>query len=111
MPLAEGHSTLLTIQEQQRLPIVSDMLANEETQFARVLTSGLKRLDTLVPNEQGMIAGEDLFKLHAEQGFPSDLAAEILAERGLSVDWSGYKRALEQHREISRVSAGRHFQS
>jgi alanyl-tRNA synthetase len=109
MPLAEGHAFLLTAQERQRLPIVSDMLENEETQFARVLTSGLKRLDKLLPNEQGLIAGEDLFKLHAEQGFPSDLAAEILVERGLSVDWSGYERALEQHRNISRVSAKRHF--
>jgi len=110
-PLAQSHASLLTEQEQQRLPIVRDMLTSEETQFERVLTAGLKRLDRLIPGEQGIVAGEDLFKLHAEQGFPSDLAAEILAERGLQVDWSGYERALEQHREVSRVSAERHFQS
>jgi alanyl-tRNA synthetase len=110
-PFAQGHSTLLTEQEQRRLPIVVEMLTNEETQFAHVLTTGLKRLDKLIPGEQGIVSGEDLFKLHAEQGFPSDLAAEILAERGLLVDWSSYERALEQHREISRVSAERHFQS
>ena len=111
LPLAQGHATLLTEGEQQRLPIVKDMLTGEETQFERVLTAGLKRLDKLVPGEQGLVAGEDLFKLHAEQGFPSDLAAEILAERGLQVDWSSYEHALEQHREVSRISAGRHFQS
>ena len=111
LPLAQSHTTLLTEQERQRLPIVRDMLTNEETQFAHVLTSGLKRLDKLVPGEQGMVAGEALFKLHAEQGFPSDLAAEVLAERGLLVDWSSYERALEQHREVSRVSAEKHFQS
>ncbi len=111
MPCAAGHTTLLTEQERQRLPVVIDMLTNEEIQFSHVLTTGLKRLDKLIPGEQGIIPGEVLFKLHAEQGFPSDLAAEILAERGLQVDWLGYERALEQHHEISRVSAGRLFQS
>lgn len=110
MPLAQGHAGLLTEEERQRLLIVRDMLTGEESQFKRVLTAGLKRLGRLVPDQQGMVAGEDLFRLHAEQGFPSDLAAEILAERGLIVDWSGYERALEQHREVSRVSAERHFQ-
>jgi alanyl-tRNA synthetase len=111
LPFAQGHSTLLTEQERQRLPILLDMLIDEETQFAHVLTVGLKRLDKLIPGEHGIVSGEDLFKMHAEQGFPSDLAVEILAERGLQVDWSGYEQALEQHREISRVSAARHFQS
>jgi alanyl-tRNA synthetase len=111
MPFAQGHATLLTEQERQRLPVLIDMLTNEETQFARVLTAGLKCLDKLVPGEDGIVSGENLFKLHAEQGFPSDLAAEILAERGLLVDWSGYEQFLEQHREISRLSAERHFQS
>jgi len=111
MPFAQGHSTLLTEQEQQHLPTLIDMLTNEETQFAHVLTAGLKRLDKLIVGEHGIVSGEDLFKLHAEQGFPSDLAVEILAERGLRVDWSSYERALEQHREISRVGAARHFQS
>ena len=111
MPFTQGHAGLLTQQEQQRLPIIKDMLTNEETQFAHVLTTGLKRLDKLTPDEHGIVSGADLFKLHAEQGFPSDLAAEILAERGLKVDWSSYNHALEQHHEISRVSAERHFQS
>jgi alanyl-tRNA synthetase len=111
LPFAQGHSTLLTEQERQRLPILLDMLIDEETQFAHVLTVGLKRLDKLIPGEHGIVSGEDLFKMHAEQGFPSDLAVEILAERGLQVDWSVYEQELEQHREISRVSAGRHFQA
>lgn len=111
LPFVQGHSTLLTELEQQRLSILPDMLTNEETQFARVLTLGLKHLNRLIPGEHGIVPGEDLFKLHAEQGFPSDLAAEILAERGLQIEWSGYEQALEQHRDISRVSAERHFQS
>ncbi len=111
MPFAQSHTTLLTEQERQRLPGLIEMLTNEETQFAHVLTTGLKRLAKLSPAEHGLVSGEDLFKLHAEQGFPSDLAAEILAERGLQVDWPAYEHALEQHRTISRVSADRHFQS
>ena len=111
MPFAQGHAGLLAQQEQQRLSAIIDMLTNEETQFAHVLTTGLKHLDKLTPDEHGIVSGEDLFKLHAEQGFPSDLAAEVLAERGIQVDWLGYERALDQHRQISRASAERHFQA
>jgi alanyl-tRNA synthetase len=110
LPIAEAHSPLLSDDEFERVRFVMDMLTSEERQFSRVLTAGLKRLGKLTPDEHGVVSGEVIFRLHAEQGFPADLAAEVLAERGLSVDWSGYEAALERHREVSRVSAGRHFQ-
>jgi len=109
LPIAEAHGSLLSDDEYERTRFVMDMLTGEERQFSRVLTAGLKRLEKLTPDEQGVVSGELIFRLHAEQGFPSDLAAEILAERGLSVDWPGYEAALQQHREVSRVSAERHF--
>jgi alanyl-tRNA synthetase len=108
-PLLQSHDSMLTAEERARIPLMTDMLVNEETQFARVLTAGLRLLAKLEPDERGLVPGEYLFQLHAEKGFPSDLAAEILAERGLQVDWSGYERALQEHREVSRLSAERHF--
>jgi alanyl-tRNA synthetase len=103
-PLAEAHSPLLTDEERGRLPAVARMLTDEERRFSRVLTAGLRELARVEPSP-----GERLFMLHAERGFPSDLAAEILAERGLHVDWPGYERAADEHRQISRVSAERRF--
>ncbi|HZS77128.1 MAG TPA: alanine--tRNA ligase-related protein [Ktedonobacteraceae bacterium] len=109
MPLMEAHRGLLTSEECSRVPDLIPVLTNEEKQFSRVLTLGLRFLDKLQPHEQGRISGAEIFKLHAEKGFPSDLAAEILMERGLSIDWGSYEQALEQHREVSRVSVRSHF--
>ena len=103
MPLVQGHAGLLTPEEGLRVPEVVSMLANEEERFSRVLTIGLRHLAQLEPGEHGLVPGERLFELHAEKGFPSDLAAEVLAERGLQVDWLGYERALAEHREVSRL--------
>jgi alanyl-tRNA synthetase len=110
LPIAEAHNAFLSDDEFERTRFVMDMLTDEERQFSRVLTMGLKRLEKLTPDEHGIVSGDLIFQLHAEQGFPADLAAEILAERGLTVDWPGYEGALERHREVSRVSAEHHFQ-
>ena len=101
-PLAEGHGALLSAAERETLPGLAEVITGEERSFARVLSNGLRSLDLLTPDASGVVPGEDLFRLHAERGFPADLAAEMLAERGLRVDWPGYERALAEHRLISR---------
>lgn len=111
LPLLQSHDWMLTPEEKQRIPLMTGMFENEERQFARVLTAGLRHLAKLEPGENGLVPGEYVFQLQAEKGFPSDLAAEVLAERGLQVDWSGYERALEKHHEVSRLSAERRFRS
>ncbi|MGH2486240.1 MAG: alanine--tRNA ligase-related protein, partial [Ktedonobacterales bacterium] len=101
-PLAEAHGNLLTSDERAATPTIARMLTDEERGFQRTLAAGLRELDRLRPDERAVIHGERLFTLHAERGFPSDLAGEILAERGLAVDWSGYERAMAAHRAVSR---------
>ncbi|HST88275.1 MAG TPA: alanine--tRNA ligase-related protein [Ktedonobacterales bacterium] len=110
-PLARAHGSLLTVDEQGRVAEVARMVTDEERRFARVLTAGLRALERIVAENGGdeIVPGERLFLLHAERGFPADLAAEVLAERGLAVDWSGYEQALAGHRAVSRVSAERRF--
>jgi alanyl-tRNA synthetase len=110
-PLAEGHRALLTDDERARVPELACMLGDEERFFQRTLTVGLRELARVEPDGRGVVSGERLFTLHTERGFPADLAAEILAERGLAVDWAGYERALAQHRAISRASAERRFRN
>ncbi len=97
------------MEERQRIPDIARVLTNEEELFARTLTLGLRYLEQVEPDERGMVSGAQLFKLHAEKGFPPDLAAEVLAERALSVDWFGYERAVEEHRQVSRASVETHF--
>ncbi|GAC1388524.1 MAG: hypothetical protein NVSMB49_00890 [Ktedonobacteraceae bacterium] len=111
MPLANAHGTLLSSEEHTRIPTLARVIADEEIRFERVLTVGLKYLAQLTPDEHRSIQGSALFELHAEKGFPPDLAAEILTERGLVIDWSSYEPASEEHKRVSRMSAERHFYS
>ncbi len=112
-PLLEAHGSLLSGDVGGDLAArgraVAEMLSHEERSFSRVLSTGLRLLERERGDERGVVAGERLFRLHAERGFPPDLAAEVLSERGLMVDWSGYEREVERHRAISRVSAERKF--
>jgi len=108
-PLAQGHGSLLTAEEHEHIPALTRVISDEEKLFERVLTTGLRYLSQLEPDEHGVISGELLFKLHAEKGFPTDLATEVLAERSLQVDWPGYEYAEEKHRKVSRLSAEKHF--
>lgn len=110
-PLVQAHGSLLTLDEHLLAPMIARSITDEERGFQRVLTNGIRHLTHLKPDEHGVIQGSTLFALHAQQGFPADLAAEILTERGITVDWSSYEPASEEHRRVSRVSAERHFRS
>lgn len=101
-PLVEGHAPLLSEEERARVPALARRVTGEEGRFARVLTAGLRELGRLQPAVDGLVPGERIYAMLADRGFPPDLAAEVLAERGLAVDWSGYERAREAHRAVSR---------
>jgi alanyl-tRNA synthetase len=108
-PLVAAHGPLLTADERARVAALGDLVAEEEARFSRVLTAGLRELGRLRPGPDGLVPGARIFALHAARGFPADLAGEILAERGLTVDWPGYERALEEHRVVSRASVETRF--
>jgi alanyl-tRNA synthetase len=105
VPLAEGHGSLLTAEERARVPKLARMVTEEESRFSRVLTAGLRELNRLQPGPDGLIPGEQIYALLADRGFPPDLATEVLGERGLAVEWSGFARAREAHRAVSRPIA------
>jgi alanyl-tRNA synthetase len=108
-PIVERGEDLFSADERHRAPQIATLLTDEERRFEHVLTTGLRLLDRMKPDAGGTISGERLFRLHAERGFPADLAAEVLAERGITVDWQGFEAAMERHHTISRVSAFNHF--
>lgn len=105
LPLVESAGDLFLPDERLRAPEIAKLLTDEERRFTRVLTTGLRLLERIQPEADDVVSGEQLFLLHAERGFPADLAAEVLAERGIQVDWHGFTAAMEQHRAISRTSA------
>jgi len=106
VPLADAHGALITEAERRRLPEAVEMVRAEEQRFARVLRAGLRDLDRAALDADTVVPGEWLFQLQAERGFPADLAAEVLGDRGMQIEWPSFFAADLRHREVSRVKRG-----
>jgi alanyl-tRNA synthetase len=72
----------------------------EEERFSETLARGMKVFEELAGNEA--IDADDAFLLVATYGFPIELTQELAEERGQPVDVDGFRRLMEEHREISR---------
>ncbi|MDE3207741.1 MAG: alanine--tRNA ligase, partial [Pseudomonadota bacterium] len=83
-------------------PRISDILRQEEERFAETLENGMAILDTAMQTGDPILDGEMVFTLYDTYGFPLDLTADIARERGYTVDFSGFERAMERQREQSR---------
>ena len=53
-------------------------------------------------NGSKVLSGENTFKLYDTYGFPVDLTAEILEEKGFSYDEAGFKACMDEQREKAR---------
>jgi alanyl-tRNA synthetase len=88
---------------------IARWVGDEEESFGRTLERGSELLERLVAEagEAGTswIDAADAFKLHDTYGFPYDLTRELLGERGLSVDDSGFEELMEEQRQRARVGA------
>ncbi|MDY6917013.1 MAG: alanine--tRNA ligase [Chloroflexota bacterium] len=80
----------------------------EESRFAQTLEVGLTLLDGIVEEAQrrgdGLIRGEDVFRLYDTYGFPREITAEIAADNGLSLDDEGFEAEMERQRERARAA-------
>ncbi|HEY0602153.1 MAG TPA: alanine--tRNA ligase [Herpetosiphonaceae bacterium] len=85
---------------------IKQVITGEEERFGRTLQSGLEQLELIVGRMQAegqtIMAGDDAFRLHDTFGFPPDLTAKILHERGLGVDDAGYLAAREAQQQRAR---------
>ena len=83
--------------------IVERSLAQEEARFADTLDNGLKILDNAIAQMADKeIPGETIFLLYDTYGFPIDLTGDIARERGLTMDFAGFERAMEAQRNRAR---------
>lgn len=92
-----GEAFLELTSAQQR---IEKALLQEEQQFARTLQRGMSLLeDELTTLTEGAeLAGDVAFKLYDTFGFPFDLTADILRERGFAVDQAGFDAAMAEQR-------------
>ena len=84
------------------------LISREEETFRRTLRDGERRLnkvlDDLTEAKETTLPGDAAFELNDTYGFPLEMTQEIAADRGIAVDLSGYKNALEKQRARSRRS-------
>jgi alanyl-tRNA synthetase len=88
----------------QQQDFVSKVIREEEEAFLRTLEKGLKRIDEIVSNAKGNIAGKDAFELYDTYGFPIDLTRLIAAENKLHVDEAGFEKEMQQQKNRSRAA-------
>ena len=88
---------------------IARWVGDEEESFGRTLERGTQLLEQLVAEAQeaetSWIDAAAAFKLHDTYGFPYDLTKELLSERGLAVDDSGFEELMEEQRQRARTGA------
>ena len=87
--------------------LISEVIRVEEEKFIATLDIGLNLVEKLIgeASTQGRVGltGEEVFRLCDTYGFPPELTAEIAREKGLSIDWEGFRAEMEKQRERGRA--------
>ncbi|MEO0019738.1 MAG: alanine--tRNA ligase [candidate division WOR-3 bacterium] len=76
----------------------------EEERFLRTLAAGLEIWQEVLSRykDEGVVPGEELFRLHDTYGFHIELVQELADEAGLKLDQEGFEQAMQEQRERSR---------
>jgi alanyl-tRNA synthetase len=92
------------IKLQQQL--VTNVIREEEASFLRTLDQGLQLLDTvIVQTKEKQVSGVKAFELYDTFGFPIDLTALILREKGYELDEVGFEKAMQEQKNRSRAAS------
>jgi len=79
-------------------------LLKEEEQFSRTLSRGMRILEAALGDvNDGVLAGDIVFKLYDTYGFPPDMTADVARARGIEIDQAGYEDALAEQRKRSQA--------
>ena len=86
--------------------LIENVIKEEEQSFLRTLDQGLVLLNRIVDETKGdTVLGGKAFELYDTYGFPIDLTALILSEKGLKLDEIGFKEELQKQKNRSRAAS------
>ncbi|WP_456376621.1 alanine--tRNA ligase [Lutibacter sp.] len=86
--------------------LITNVIKEEEISFLRALDQGLVLLDGIIKNTIGTeVSGKKAFELYDTYGFPIDLTALILSEKGMTLNEKEFSIELEKQKNRSRVAA------
>jgi len=90
---------------------VRDQILDEEIAFLRTLRRGItlfnRVADEMRKTGRTVVSGPDAFQLHDTYGVLIDITEQMAAEQGLTVDKSGFDRAMEQAKSKAREGGKR----
>ena len=91
------------LKKQQNL--IYNVIKEEEMSFLRTLDQGLILLDNIIAEAKNKhVEGNKAFELYDTYGFPIDLTALILSEKGYTLDEKGFQTELQKQKERSRAA-------
>jgi len=84
--------------------VIAEQIKNEEESFLATIASGLELFEKELPNTKEVFSGEVAFKLYDTYGFPLDLTADMLREKGLSVNEAEFEALMSEQKARSKAS-------
>ncbi|GHC48321.1 alanine--tRNA ligase [Ulvibacter litoralis] len=85
--------------------LITNVIKEEENSFLRTLDQGLVLLENIIESaDSKTISGKKAFELYDTFGFPIDLTALILRERGYELDQAGFEKELQKQKDRSRAA-------
>ncbi len=84
---------------------VAQVLKQEEERFGETIENGMKMLEQALAAGTKVLDGETAFTLYDTYGFPFDLTADVCRERNVTVDETGFDRAMNAQRERARAAS------
>jgi len=86
--------------------LVKNVIKEEEASFLRTLEQGLHLLDNVIKQTEGkVVSGVKAFELYDTFGFPIDLTALILREKGFELDEASFDAAMLEQKTRSRAAS------
>lgn len=90
----------------EQYQLIENVIKEEESSFLSTLEQGLVLLDSVINSSKDKtIAGDKAFELYDTFGFPIDLTALILEEKGYQLDTKGFEKALKAQKDRSRAAS------
>lgn len=91
---------------EEKRDYIIKVIATEEESFNRTVEKGTQMLNELIEKlgENGVLSGDDAFRLHDTYGFPLDLTKEILEEKGLTLDEERFMELMKEQKLTARAN-------
>lgn len=83
---------------------IKELIRIEEERFLATISAGLELFNAELTNTKDVFSGEVAFKLYDTYGFPLDLTADMLREKGLSVDSAKFDELMNEQKARAKAS-------